>query len=236
MVVALIIAGGSGNRMGQDIPKQFINVYDKPVIVYTLAAFQNHPSVDLIEVVCLDGWHEILWAYAKQFNITKLKWVVSGGATGQESICNGLQKLKKELLPEDIVMIHDANRPMVSAEIISNNLATFHKNGSAITAVQCVEAVLRSTDGVSSDAFIPREQIYRTQTPQTLTLGKLLWAHSEAKKRQITNATATCTLLQQLGEKVWFSKGSDENVKITTPDDLMIFKALLNTKRNSWLK
>ena len=88
MNVALIIAGGSGTRMHQDIPKQFLNVYDKPVIIYTLEAFQKHPDIDAIEVVCLDGWHEILWAYAKQFNISKLKWVISGGENGQSFSTN----------------------------------------------------------------------------------------------------------------------------------------------------
>ena len=94
MNIALIIAGGSGSRMGQDIPKQFINVYDKPIIVYTLESFQKHPEIDAIEVVCIDGWHDVLWAYAKQFGIEKLKWVVSNGDTAQESIRNGLLGLR----------------------------------------------------------------------------------------------------------------------------------------------
>ena len=94
MNIAVIIAGGSGHRMGQDIPKQFINVYDKPVLIYTLEGFQEHPQIDAIEVVCIDGWHDVLRAYAKQFNITKLKWIVSGGASGQESIRNGVYNLE----------------------------------------------------------------------------------------------------------------------------------------------
>ena len=93
MNIAIIIAGGSGSRMGQEIPKQFINVYDKPVLVYTLEGFQKHPQIDAIEVVCIDGWHDVLLAYARQFNIDKLKWVVSGGSTGQESIRNGVYNL-----------------------------------------------------------------------------------------------------------------------------------------------
>ena len=95
MNIAVIIAGGVGSRMGQDLPKQFINVYDKPVLIYTLESFQKHPQVDAIELVCIDGWHEIVWAYAKQFNITKLKWIVSGGKTGQESIRNGVYGLER---------------------------------------------------------------------------------------------------------------------------------------------
>ena len=112
MVTALIIAGGVGNRMGQDIPKQFINVYDKPVIIYTLEAFQNHREIDSIYVVCLEGWHDILWAYAKQFGITKLKEITVGGASAQESIRNGVMTLK-DISDDDIVVIHDGVRPLV---------------------------------------------------------------------------------------------------------------------------
>ena len=121
--IALIIAGGVGARMGQDIPKQFINVYDRPVIVYTLEAFQNNPNIDGIEVVCLDGWHEILKAYARQFGIAKLENIVSGGKNGQDSIRNGLYDIR-ERHPEDdtIVLIHDAIRPMVNDDIITYNL------------------------------------------------------------------------------------------------------------------
>ena len=128
--IALIIAGGVGARMHQDIPKQFINVYDKPIIIYTLEAFQRHPNIDAIEVVCLDGWHDILRAYAKQFEITKLENIVSGGETGQDSIRNGLYDIVKRYhSDDDIVLIHDAIRPMVSAEIISDNIRVCRKYG-----------------------------------------------------------------------------------------------------------
>lgn len=232
MVIALLTAAGIGSRMGQDIPKQFIHVENKPVIIHTMEVFENHPSVDKIMVVTLPAWIEVLRAYARQYRITKLEWIVAGGATGQESINNGLLVLKDEQGVDDIVMIHDGNRCMVSSEIISNSLATFQKYGSAVAAIPCVEAVFRSSDkGVSSIMSIPREQLYRTQTPHTYTLGKLIWAHSEAKNRDITNTAATCTLMQELGERVYFSKGSEENLKITTLEDLMIFRALLSAKR-----
>ena len=104
MNYALIIAGGSGNRMGQDIPKQFINVYDKPVLIYTLESFQRHPLVEAIEVVCLEGWHDVLQAYANQFNITKLKGIVSGGNSAQESIRNGVFALEGRLKPSSMAM------------------------------------------------------------------------------------------------------------------------------------
>lgn len=237
MVVALLTAAGSGSRMGQDIPKQFMHVENKPIIIHTMEAFQNHPGIGAIMVVTLPSWIDVLKAYANQFNITKLRWVIAGGFTGQESIKNGLMKLKGELNYDDIIMVHDGNRCMVSSEIISNSLATFKARGSAVAAIPCVEAVFRSgDDGVSSTVSIPREQLFRTQTPHTYTLGKLLWAHEEAEKRNIKNTAASCTLMQELGEIVYFSKGSEENIKITTVDDMMIFKALLHTKKDSWLK
>lgn len=237
MVVALLTAAGSGTRMGQDIPKQFIHVENKPIIIHTMEAFQNHPGVDAIIVVTIPSWMDVVKAYAKQFNITKLRWVVAGGETGQESIYNGLKALESEILPDDIVMVHDGNRCLVSSEIISDSLATFNKHGSAVAAIPCVEAVFRSNDdGTSSTVSIPREQLFRTQTPHTYSLGKLLWAHDEAEKKGITNTAASCTLMQILGEVVYFSKGSEENLKITTVDDMMIFKALLHTKKDNWLK
>ncbi len=237
MIVALLTAAGSGTRMGQDIPKQFMHVENKPIIIHTMEAFQKHPSIDAIIVVTIQSWIDVVKAYAKQFNIDKLRWVVPGGETGQESILNGLKALEEELKPDDIVMVHDGNRCLVSSEIISNSLATFKSHGSAVAAIPCVEAVFRSNDnGCSSTISIPREQLFRTQTPHTYTLGKLLWAHEEAKKRGIKETAASCTLMQQLGETVYFSKGSEENIKITTVDDLMIFKALLHTKKDTWLK
>ncbi len=237
MVVALLTAAGTGSRMGQDIPKQFIHVDNKPLIVHTMEAFQRHPGIDAIMVVTLTSWMSVLKAYASQFNITKLRWVVPGGATGQESINNGLQALAKELSEDDIVMVHDGNRCLVSSEIISNSLAVFEQRGSAVAAIPCVEAVFRSdNEGISSNVSIPREQLVRTQTPHTYTLGKLLWAHAEAERLGIKSTAASCTLMQQLGETVYFSKGSEENLKITTVDDMMIFEALLHTKKDNWLK
>lgn len=122
MNIAILTAGGVGSRTHQDIPKQFIHVNNKPVIIYTLEAFQKHPNVDEICVAILEGWDQILWAYAKQFNITKLKYVVTGGTTGQESIFNGLSAIRKDHSDDDVVIIHDGNRPMVEPEVITNNL------------------------------------------------------------------------------------------------------------------
>lgn len=240
MNIAMLIAGGKGVRTNQDIPKQFLNINDKPVIVYTLQAFQQHPQIDAIMVVCIDGWQQMLWAYANQFNITKLKWVVNGGNNGQESIKNGIMALNSDEScdPKDLVLIHDAIRPNVSGEIISGCIAECEKNGSAITVIPCAEAMLlrQEDDSNCAGVVIPRDNLARTQTPQAFSLEKLVWAHEEAAKRGITNSTATCTLMIELGETVHFCPGSEKNVKITTTEDLEIFKALLSAKKAEWLK
>ena len=152
--IGLLIAGGSGNRMHQDIPKQFITVNERPVIVYTLEAFEKHPEINAITVVCIEGWEQVLWAYAKQFNITKLKYVIPGGKNGQDSIRNGVMELEKHFSPEDIVLIHDAIRPMVSAEIISDNIRVATEHGNAITVIPCAEAMMRQTKENADPASI----------------------------------------------------------------------------------
>jgi 2-C-methyl-D-erythritol 4-phosphate cytidylyltransferase len=236
MNIALVIAGGSGQRMNQDIPKQFINVHDKPVIIYTLEAFQKHPDIDAIQVVCLEGWREILNAYAKQFNITKLNGIVAGGKNGQSSIRNGIYAIREKYSTEDLVLVHDAIRPMVSAEIISDNIAKCGLYGSAVTAIPCAEAMLETEDKALSSSIYDRDKLMRTQTPQAFPLGKLLWAHEEGPKKGLINSTASCTLMIELGQTIYFSIGSEKNIKLTTTDDIEIFKSLLTTKKSGWIK
>lgn len=232
MITALLTAAGTGSRMKQDIPKQFMHVKNKPLIVYTMEAFQNHPAIDAIVVVTLPSWIDVVTAYAKQYGITKLQAIVPGGATGQGSIHNGLSKIREEgATDDDIVMIHDGNRCLVSSEIISDNIAEFKANGSAVAAIPCVEAVFRSDDsGVSSTVSIPREQLFRTQTPHSYTLGKLMWAHEQASAQGIGDTAASCVLMHELGETVYFSAGSEQNLKITTMDDLYIFESILDAR------
>lgn len=237
MNIALLTAAGSGTRMHQDIPKQFIHVDNKPVIIHTMEAFQNHPSIDAIIVVTLESWSDVLWAYAKQFNITKLKWVVPGGDTGQSSILNGLKKINKELAKDEVVvMIHDGNRPLISSEVISDSLVTYAKYGSAVAVIPCTEVVFESENGISSHISTEREKLFRTQTPHTYKLQDILNAHFEAAKLGIKGTAASCMLMKELGKETYFSKGAEENLKITTLEDLKMFKALLHTRQDTWLK
>lgn len=236
MNIGLIIAGGSGQRMNQDIPKQFINVENRPVIIYTMEAFQHHPAIDAIWAVCLDGWHEILRAYARQFNITKLAGVSPGGENGQASIRNGIYALKERFSPEDIVLVHDAIRPMVSQDIISDCIRQCRLHGSAVSAVPCRTAMLTTENREYTDMYYDRDKLMSSQTPQGFSLGKLVWAHEEALKRGITNSVASCTMMLELGEKLYFSLGSEKNIKLTTTDDIEIFRALLGVKQVPWIK
>ncbi len=238
MNIALLIAGGTGNRMGQDIPKQFMFVEGAPIIIHTMSAFQRHPDVDGIAVVCLEGWETILTSYANQFNITKFKWTFKGGKSGMESIRNGIYGLRENgIFDDSIVIIHDGVRPLVSQDIISSNIAGCKAFGNAITGIQCREAILETTDGVTSSNSVPRDSLVRTQTPQTFFLGDIIAAHEEANAKGITNSVASCTLLAELGGRTMhLTPGSEKNIKVTTVEDIEIMKALLHVTKESWLK
>lgn len=236
--IALIIAGGSGNRMGQDIPKQFMHVDNCPIIIHTLKCFEIHPDIDSIAVVCLKGWETVLQSYANQFSITKLKWIFEGGHNGQESIFNGISGLKDVgCKKDDLILIHDAVRPLLSQDIISSNIAICKAYGYAITGIQCREAILESEDGFSTRTSIPRDRLIRTQTPQTFRLKNILSAHEKAKKEGITNSVASCTMIAELQlAEMHIVPGSEKNIKITTTEDLEILKALMHTSKENWLK
>ncbi len=238
MNIALIIAAGSGHRMNQDIPKQFINVYDKPVLIYTLESFEQHPKIDAIEVVCLDGWHDILWAYAKQFNITKLKWVINGGNTGQESIRNGVFHLEGKCKNDDIIIIHDGIRPLVDDTILSDVIIKCQQYGNAVTSMPYNEQIFKVKSENTTSEYIPRETLRRVSTPQAYKFGKLDWAYHEAFEKGIGihGSSYANTMMVDLGETLYFASGSDKNIKLTTKDDLEIFKAYLKMERDSWLK
>ena len=228
MINALIIAGGVGERTGNIVPKQFLNVFDKPIIIYTLEAFQKHSEVDSITVVCLEGWHEFLRTYCTQFEISKLTSVVNGGENGQNSILKGITDIAARSNSDDIVIIHEANRPLVSAEVISDSIRICKEFGGAVAAIPCNDAMLNISEPTVAISHIPRETIVKAQNPHTFRLDKLLWAHDEAQKRGITNSVATSTLMVELGETLHLSVGSEKNFKITTNEDIEIFKAIIS--------
>lgn len=239
MNVALLTAGGYGNRMGQDIPKQFMCIDDKPVIIYTLQAFQSHPEIDKIAVVCLPGWNVILRAYANQYNITKLEWIFDGGDTNQESIFRGISGLKESgCSDEDIVLVHDGVRPLVDPRIISDNIAVCKDIGYAVTGLVCKEAIMELVDTSVRNISIPRERLIRTQTPHTYRLGNLLKAHQYANENGIVNTVASCTLVEMTGvNSQHLVEGSEKNgLKLTRPQDIEIFKAMIHSAPEPWIK
>ena len=226
--------------MGQDIPKQFINVYDKPVLLYTLESFERHPQIDAIEVVCIDGWHDVLRAYARQFNISKLKWIVSGGASGQESIRNGVYNLEGKVQPDDIIVIHDGIRPLVDASVLTDVLIKAQKYGNAVTSMPYNEQIfiINPDDSSTTKQYIPRETLRRVSTPQAYRFDLLDEKYHEAFEKEIGiyGSSYTNTMMVELGVTLHFAAGSDKNIKLTTKDDLELFKAYLKADKDAWLK
>lgn len=228
--IALILAGGIGARANMHTPKQFIVIDGKPVIVHTLEVFNRNKQIDAIVVVLLEGWNAVMERYIEEFKLHKVKYLVQGGDMGQQSIKNGADLLREKYHADDIVIIHDGVRPLVTDEIINANISGVLLNGSAITVVPTTEALLHTSNGTVSDKVIDRNTTFRTQTPQSLRLGKLCWLHDEAEKRGIKTSIATCTLMVELGQTVHFAKGNNSNFKITTGADIRLFEAYLKSR------
>lgn len=240
MNTAIIIAGGHGSRMGQDIPKQFLNVLNKPVLIYTLEAFQKSPAIDAIEVVCIEGWESVVRAYAKQFAIDKLRWITMGGESAQESIRNGVFHLDGICEDDDIVVIHDGIRPMVDDSVLTDVIRVAEKYGNGVTSLPYNEQIfiVNPDDETTTQKYIPRETLRRVSTPQAYLFGLLLKKYREAfeKKIGIYGSAYTNTMMVDLGETLHFASGSDRNIKLTTKDDLGLFRAYLGQDKERWLK
>lgn len=230
MNTALILAGGIDPRFNMNIPKQFVNVNNRPIIVYTLEIFQKHPDIDEIIVSCLDGWQEMVRVYGKQFNIDKLSGIITGGKDAQESTYHGLDYLKDKSGRGDIVIIHDAIRPMVSEEIISKSIQMCRRRGNGIAATYIMDSIMYSDDGIKGDESIDRNKIMKVQTPQSFDFESIWNLHQKAITQKSLGAWDNSTLLSNLGETVYFSEGSDLNIKINTPEDVEMFKALYKMK------
>lgn len=241
MNIALLTAAGSGTRMGQDIPKQFMTIDECPVIIYTMKAFQQCQKIDAIAVICLKGWEVVLKAYANQFGITKLKYIFPGGDSNFHSIRNGLIGLKENgVSMDDIVLIHDGVRPLVSDDIISHNIETCIKFGYAVTGQFCKEVIMEYDDVEKHLKYlsIPREKLVRTQTPHTYKLGFIIAAQDEAIKKGVLDTVASCQLVAQIGiESQHLVLGTEKNgLKLTNVEDIEIFKALKQVSNTVWLK
>ena len=234
MNIAIIIAGGVGSRMGSDIPKQFLTVKDKPILAYTLESFQRHPMIDAIEVVCIEGWENDVWNYIDKYNISKLKWITKGGVSGQESIRNGVYNLEGKCDPEDNIIIHDGIRPVVDDFVLDDILAKCDIYGNGVTSMPYNEQIFTKADEISTVKYIPRETLMRVATPQAYKYRLLIEKYHEAfdKKIGIYGSSYTNTMMVELGVRLYFAKGSDRNIKLTTPGDLEIFSAMLKEEKN----
>lgn len=231
MNIAVIIAGGSGQRMGKNMPKQFIEIDGKPVLVYTLEGFESHPDVDAIEVVCIDGWQKDVWEYTEKFGITKLKWVVTGGNTGQESIRNGIYNLEGKCSDDDIIIIHDGVRPLVDKYVLSDVIEKCKQYGNAVTSMPYNEQIFVVDNDISTVKYIPRETLRRVSTPQAYKFKKVDEAYHTAFEKEIGiyGSAYTNTMMVELGERLYFAAGSDRNIKLTTEGDLEMFKGYLKS-------
>ena len=236
---AIIIAGGIGSRMGFDIPKQFVEVYHKPILAYTLEGFQHHPDIDSIEVVCIDGWQDEVAGYIQRYGISKLDRIIDGGSSGQESIRNGVYALENIADDNDICVIHDGIRPLVEAEVLSDVLRVAKRNGNAVTSLPYNEQIFVIDDDNprTTIQFIPRETLRRVSTPQAYRFDMLLSSYKRAFKEGIgiLGSHYTNTMMVELGERLYFAAGSDKNIKLTTPADLELFKGYLRSIREESL-
>ena len=235
MNISLLTAAGGGTRMKQDIPKQFIHIDNKPIIIYTLEVFQQHPGIDKIIVVTLEAWMDVLNAYAKQFNISKLEWIVKGGETGQESIFLGLcciENLLNKISERDLVLVHDGVRPLIDSELISQNIACAKKYGNAITISTMIETVIKVNEQNEIIETIDRERCRNAKAPQTFHIQEIIECHKKARREG--RAFIDCaTMMAFYGRRLYTVSCGTENIKITTPADFYIFRAICEAKENS---
>lgn len=227
MIDVIILAGGVGSRLKSAVPKQFIEIDGCPIIVHTIRNFQDNPNIDHIIVVCLGNWIEHTKNIVKKYNLDKVTDVVPGGATGHISTKNGVYFLKNRLSEQDYVIIHDAARPIVSQEVINDLIETAKKNGNACSAVSCYETVVLTENRLSGKEQIDRNRVIRVQTPQCYKYGliKSLYEKAEADKRE--DFVYANILAMEYGVEIFFSQGTNNNIKITTKEDIALFRALL---------
>lgn len=234
MNYAVIFAGGTGTRMNTKTrPKQFLKLHGKEIIIYTLEHFENHPDIDGISVVCIEGWIEYLKKLIKKYQLTKVKWVSPGGATGQESIFNGLNAMRGEIDEESIVLIHDGVRPIIDEELITQNIETAKEKGSAVTVVPATETVMVVNENNELVESVDRSSCRFARAPQTYIYKDILSAHDHAREQGINNIVDSATMMQREGYKLYPVVGKPENIKITTPSDYYTFRAIVEAEENS---
>ena len=236
MNIAVIFAGGVGSRMhSKGRPKQFLELYNKPIIIHTIEHFDNHPMIDAVVVACMEDWIDYCKSLLSKFHIKKVKDVVAGGSTGQLSIYNGLKAAKKIAgNNKSIVLIHDGVRPLINDKVITDNINSVKENGSAITTAVVRETILVVNDGTSTIDYVPSRKNSRVaRAPQSFWLDDILGAHKKTLEKGITNCIDSCTMMQENGYNLHLVDGPGENIKITTPEDFYTMRAILEAKENA---
>lgn len=236
MNTALIFAGGAGQRMNTKTkPKQFLELNGKPIIIHTIDIFERHPQIDAIVVVCLEGWIPYMREILARYYIEKVKWVVPGGETGQQSIRRGLDALwSDENVPDDaLVLIHDGVRPLINEDIITRNIACAEQYGNAITVTPAVETIINVTPEDEVADILDRSKCRMARAPQTFKLSDIMSAHMRADKDGNCNMIDSAMLMSHYGTPLHIVEGPVENIKITTPSDFYIFRAIYEAKENS---
>lgn len=235
MNIGVIFAGGVGSRMhSKETPKQFLKVHDKPIIIHTLEHFEKNPQIDAIVIACISDWIPYLEKLLYQYRIEKVKKIVGGGESGQLSIYNGLCAAEEIAAGQRaIVLIHDGVRPLISSELLSENIRCVMENGSAITAGIVKETIVVVGTNGQVEQVPSREKSRVAKAPQSFWLSDILSVHRQAMKAGITNSIDSCTLMKQYGYPLFMLDGPYENIKITTPDDFYTMRAILDAKENA---
>lgn len=234
MNIAIIFAGGAGIRMGAGIPKQFLEINGKPIIVHTLDLFENHPEIDAIYMAVLKDYIPYMEKLCKKFSIDKVKKIVAGGETGQDSIFNALSAAREENPGDSIVLIHDGVRPWVSFDTISRNIQGVKERGNAITCTACYETILMSTNGETVEQVPYRKDTFAAQAPQSFRLDEIIEAHNIVRKKETKydNLVDSCTLMKSIGRETYMVEGNRGNIKVTTPEDVYMYRALIQYREN----
>lgn len=223
----ILLAGGVGKRMGAEIPKQFIEVDRKPIIVHTIEKFQRNPLIEKIVVVCVSEWKDHLKDLIKKYELTKVEWITEGGDTGHDSIRNGVFFLKDKIEPNDFIIVHDAVRPILPQKAIDEVLRVAHENGNASSSIACHPPIVYTEDFKSGITDVDREHVMLTASPQAYRYSLALKCYEKAEEENRHNFTFTSSLLIHYGERVYFAKGTTSNIKITQREDIALFEALL---------
>ncbi len=234
MNTALIFAGGTGKRMGNaGRPKQFLELHGKPIIIHTLEHFDRHPEIDAICVVCIESWIDYLKDQLDRFRIKKVRWIVPGGATSQESTRAGLGAIAADCDPEDtVVLIHDGVRPLITAELISQNIAGVMEYGNAITAAPAIETIITVDGNEDVTQLIDRQTCRLARAPQSFRLVDILEMHRRSMADGYDEMIDSASLMIHYGVRLHLVNGPAENIKITTPSDFYIFKAITEAREN----